>query len=181
MFLGNSNNSKGNSCDFIPISFISKDLDRINFSKIFNDIEVNKLFPSKKLSSKYCKDDFSFSCSFRQNKSIRHNICNYRPNILKIDDLMIDNIDNVESHCHLYSDYVNRTVGHVITGDVNIVSNRKLRDVFKKGFNYIESTFKNKFEIIKSLKKDIIDYIYVDFLISIVLMYDFWWMERYSI
>ena len=50
---------------------------------------------------------------------------------------MIDNISNVECHGHLYSDYVNSTVGHVITGDVNIISNRKFRDVFKKCYNYI--------------------------------------------
>ena len=42
--------------DFIPINFISKDLDRIHFSKILNNTEIYKLFPSKNLSSKYSKN-----------------------------------------------------------------------------------------------------------------------------
>ena len=46
------------------------------------------------------------------------------------------------------------SLGHVITGDVNIVKNKKLRNLFKK-----ESTFRNKTGIIKSLKIDVSNYI----------------------
>ena len=55
--------------------------------------------------------------------------------------------------------FIDNNVGHVITGDVNIVKNKKLRNLFKKGYNYIESTFRNKAEIIKSIKIDVSNYI----------------------
>ena len=69
--LGKSRNTDINSGDFVSIKFISKDLDKIDFSKLFNDPVIHKLFSSKKLSAKYSKDSFSFSCSFKQSKSIR--------------------------------------------------------------------------------------------------------------
>ena len=53
----------------------------------------------------------------------------------------------------LYSENIDRSVGHVITGNISIVTNKKLRDLFKKGYNYIESTFKINYEIIKKIKK----------------------------
>ena len=65
----------------------------------------------------------------------------------------------ISCNCHLYSEFIDNNVGHVITGDVNIVKNKKLRNLFKKGYNYIESTFRNKAEIIKSLKIDVSNYI----------------------
>ena len=165
--LGKTRNTDINSGDFVSIKFISKDLDKIDFSKLFNDPVIHKLFPSKKLSAKYSKDTFSFSCSFKQSKSIRHSICNYRPSILEYDNNSILNNDNINTsndsniscNCHLYSEFIDNDVGHVITGDVNIVKNKKLRNLFKKGYNYIESTFRNKAEIIKSLNIDVSNYI----------------------
>ena len=137
--LGKTRNTDINSGDFVSIKFISKDLDKIDFSKLFNDPVIHKLFPSKKLSAKYSKDTLSFSCSFKQMKSIRHNICNYRPSILEYDNndnINTSNDSNISCHFHLYSEFIDNNVGHVIT-DVNLVKNKKLRNLFKKGYNYI--------------------------------------------
>ena len=65
---------------------------------------------------------------------------------------------------HLHSEHIDRSVGHVITGNVGIVSNKKLSDLFKKGY-YIESTFKNKNEI-KSLKRILMIILILKFPIS---------------
>ena len=58
--LGKSSKKYVNRGDFVTINLISKDLDKIYFSKIFNDPEIHKSFPAKKLSAKYSKDEFSF-------------------------------------------------------------------------------------------------------------------------
>ena len=150
--LGTCNKKSKHFGDFIPINFISNDLDKINFSKSLNNTNIYNLFPSKYISSKYSKKKFSFSCSFKQSQPIRSKIFNYRPTILSTDNLLDGNII---CNCHLYSKHIDRSVGHVITGNVGIVKNKKLHDLFNKGDNYIESTFNNKYEIIKSLKKDI--------------------------
>ena len=44
--LGECNKKSKQFGDFIPINCISKDLDRIHFSKILNYTEIYKLFPS---------------------------------------------------------------------------------------------------------------------------------------
>ena len=67
----------------------------------------------KIILSQYSKDTFSFSCSFKQSKSIRHRICNYRPSILEYDNNSILNNDNINTsndsniscNCHLYSEF----------------------------------------------------------------------------
>ena len=50
-------------------------------------------------------------------------------------------------------------MGHVITGDVNIVQNRKLRKLFKKGYTFVEPVYRNKFAIYGSIKSDITRYV----------------------
>ena len=53
--LGKTRKTDIKSGDFVSIKFISKDLDKIGFSKLFNDPVKHKLFPSKKLSAQYSK------------------------------------------------------------------------------------------------------------------------------
>ena len=79
---------------------------------------------------------------------MRYIICNYRPTILSTYDLLDDNIICI---WHLYSELYNiyRSVGHAITGNVGIATKKKFRYLLKKGYNYIESTFKNKYGVIE--------------------------------
>ena len=80
---------------------------------------------------------------------MRYIICNYRPTILSTYDLLDDNIICI---WHLYSELYNiyRSVGHAITGNVGIATKKKFRYLLKKGYNYIESTFKNKYGVIEN-------------------------------
>ena len=105
------------------------------------------------MSKKYSNTDFRFTISHKHQNSIRSDICNYKPNIVS------EALERGHTcHCNLYSQFINHDVGHVITGDVNIVANKRLRKLFKKGFSFVEPIFKNKSEIFSSLKCDIYKY-----------------------
>jgi hypothetical protein len=77
------------------------------------------LFPNKHLSKKFCNPDFRFSTCYKYENSIRRNIINYKENILDEGD-----IADIQCYCHLYPDFIDKSVGHVFTGDVNIVHNQ---------------------------------------------------------
>ena len=50
---------------------------------------------------------------------------------------------------------INPDFGHVITGNVDIVTNNNLRRIFHKGLNFIEATYRNKAEILSSICNDL--------------------------
>ena len=69
-------------------------------------------------------------------------------------------IDDVKCFCHLYPDFINSSVGHVVTGNVSILKNKKLRNIFKKGYKFIVHIYnKNKYCILQNFKQDISSYI----------------------
>ena len=68
-------------------------------------------------------------------------------------------IVNFNCLCNHYSKFINPSVGHVITGNVDIVKNKKLRKLFKKCYTFIEPVYKNNFDIFGSVKSDLHNYI----------------------
>ena len=151
-----SNKSKHDSenVEYVPIKFISKEVEEFNLSKILNDKDFFKLFPVKDLAKKFSKEDFKFNVCFKYGNSIRSSITNYRQEIVG------DTFDkNPSCFCHLYPEYIDVKSGHVVTGNMDIIDNHKIRTLFKKGLKYIEPLYKNKAEIIHSLLADIKLYI----------------------
>ena len=139
-----------NNMTYIPILFISKELENLGFKDILNDKDAFKLFPSKELSNKYSKDDFEFNICFKYLNSRHREITNYKHEIVKH-----NNDIPTTCFCHLYKDYINPDFGHVITGNVDIVTNNNLRHIFHKGFNFIESIYRNKAEILSGICNDL--------------------------
>ena len=76
-----------------------------------------KYFPSKHLSKKYNNPEFKFNVCYNYDRSIKGKVINYKKNILYNDE----DLGQVRCNCNLYSEYVDPNVGHVITGNVNIV------------------------------------------------------------
>ena len=113
-----------------------------------------KVFLFKDLSKKFSNLQFRFSTCFKYEKSIRADVTNYKEHILSNEP-----ISNVNCFCSHYSDFIDPSVGHVITGNVDIVKNNKLRKLFKKGYTYIEPVYINKFDILRSVKSDLHRYI----------------------
>ena len=147
-----SNKKDTKYLDYVPLKFISKELEDIDFNSILNS--YRSVFPSKFLNAKFKNEDFRFVSCFKYERSIRGDISNYKSVVL---DGSSD--DRYECFCHLYPEFINKDCGHVVSGDMRIVSNRKLRKLFQKGMGFIESTYKNHITIINRLSKDIDNYI----------------------
>ena len=140
--------------EFVPITFITKELESLGLDSILNDTGAMKYFPYKDLSKKFSNIDFRFSTCYKYEKSIRAGVTNYKENILNDDPDCV-----AKCYCNLYSDFIDPTIGHVISGDVRLVPNLKLRRLFKKGYTFIEPIYKTKFQIFRCIRSDINSYI----------------------
>ena len=117
----------------LPIFFDNKGLEHIKLSSILHEDDVVDLLP-KPLQ----KDEVS-SVVYSLGSTIRNKIFNYKETVNSI------NTEDVETHgtgiascdCH-ESEFVNGHHGHVVTGDLRIIRNDKLRKLISKGPNFRE-------------------------------------------
>ena len=58
--------------EFVPIKFVSKELEDIDLNNILNDSEAMQYFPSKHLSKKFNNEEFRFSACYKYEQSIRY-------------------------------------------------------------------------------------------------------------
>ena len=116
------------------ISFSNKGLDFINLSKLLRSPVAIACLPPQMQKSDIPMIIYSL------NQPIRSKIFNYN-NFIKSLDLnkFIDNNDTVQCSCKDFdSSFVNADFGHIVTGDLNIVDNFKLRNILSKGPKYRE-------------------------------------------
>ena len=131
---------------FMVINFSNKLMNYINLHKIFNNNSVSNLFPTI--------DDNTFkkpTISFKYSKTIKSKITNYRQTI---------HDDNIPTQCDCHThDAQYKVNDHVFTGNLNIIHNKELRSLLKKGLNHRETPPANKDTIIKTLSDSIDSYI----------------------
>ena len=108
--------------------FENKSLDFINFQKIINQEDVVKTLPDK-------MKDLNPAVVYKLKPSIRSKIFNYKEFTINMD--VYNNVDAYPCHCN-GSSFVDSDHGHVVTGDLRIVDNNKLRKLFVKGPKYRE-------------------------------------------
>ena len=109
---------------FLVVKYVNKHVEYIDFKKIFKDsaVSVASPFKSNNLSVP--------SVSYRYPRTIRSKVLNYKeaydnfcdPNILTCDCASSKFVDDYHKH--------------VITGDLRLVKNDKLRTLLSKGLNY---------------------------------------------
>ena len=141
-------------CDYVPITFISKEVENLNIQTIINDPILMKLFPAKQLNKKYQHEDFRLNTCYKHMNSIRGALQNYKSTILQVPPTT-----GYSCYCHLYPDHIDHDLGHVVTGELSIIANKKLRKLFSKGYNFIDPIYKNRHKIFDSLKRDVNSYI----------------------
>ena len=113
---------------FIKLNFVNKGIDAINLPSILRSKPVIETVPT------YFEEKESPVISYTYTKTIASKIFNF-PSTLS--DLDYHQFHSNPRHCecntssHLYQPY-----GYVITGDLSIVSNSKLRDLIAKGPTY---------------------------------------------
>ena len=94
-------------------------------------------------------------CIRDSTKTIAGKIFNFKQSITDIDFEL--GTTNISCDCHV-SDVRYEPVGHVITGNLGIVENRKLRKLLDKGPSFREQNNNNWDTNLKILKKAIREY-----------------------
>ena len=136
------------STSYITIKHVNKMVEKVQLNRIFRDTHIASLFPVK--SEFHSKPTVSYSYS----NSVRAAIVNYRQAISDPDH------ENVICNCNSYPDkYIDVNHGHIYTGDMDLVSNDKLRSLLYRGLGYHEQQSPNKEDAFISINKGLDSYI----------------------
>ena len=115
---------------FLPLQFANKGLDAINLANILHHKSVKEKIPAN------FKDKSVPKISYTYTTPIAPRIFNYKK---VLQDLEIDDFKAKPPDCSCAnSPFKYGPSGHIITGDLNIVQNKSLRDVLSKGPKYRE-------------------------------------------
>ena len=134
---------------FLKLSFANKGLDAIHLSNILHQKSVKSKIPP------YFKDQSVPIISYTYTTPIATKIFNYKQ---VLQDLNINDFKSKPPDCTCASSpFVYDPAGHVITGDLNIISNISLRSVLAKGPKYREPksiNWKHNFKILMDSVED---------------------------
>ena len=116
------------------LSFSNKALDFINLSKL-----LRSQISMASLPQQMDKTDIPMII-YTLNRSIRSKIFNYNEFIKSLDlNEFINTDEHVKCCCDQFDDsFINKDLGHIITGDLNIIDNPKLKNLIFKGPKYRE-------------------------------------------
>ena len=117
----------------IPIYFDNKGLEHIKLSSILHDDDVIHKLPST------FQQEESPSIVYTLSNTIRNDLFNYKDTVNSIhtNDNQTHATGITTCDCH-NSQFVNEHHQHVVTGDLRIIRNQKLRKLISKGPNYRE-------------------------------------------
>ena len=115
---------------FIKLDFINKGIDAVNLSSILRSKSVTETVPT------YFKEKEPPIISYAYTKAIGSKILKFSSTLL---DLDYHQFHNNPSPCECStSSHLYQPNGHVITGNLSIIPNSKLRDLIAKGPKYRE-------------------------------------------
>ena len=115
---------------FLKIKFANKGIDALNVSNILNQNSVQNNFPP------YFQNKESPCISYSYTRSVASKIFNYKRSLQQIDyNSLSQNPLPCTCPC---SEFLYAPCGHVVTGDLSIVQNEKLRYFLRKGPKFRE-------------------------------------------
>ena len=113
------------------VEFPNKAIEYIKLETILKDRKLQKSIPYKP-----SKD---ISITFTYNKPCKLSICNYTKILRNLTYDKLQNIMNTPCECET-NPYTYEPLQHVLTGDLSIIENQKLRSIFKNGSKYRPAT-----------------------------------------
>ena len=130
-----SNNEDVNISKYFVCNFINRNINTIPLNKILNSKKMKSLYPSDMKPK--------IKTSYKYQDPIRRKVLNY--------SRTVKDYHGEELSCTCVNNkYKDPQLGHVVTGDISIVKNRKLRNLLNKGLNYREPENLSKNYILKS-------------------------------
>ena len=119
--------SKSSNRHFVKITFHNKGIEMINLSQILHSRRVTDTVPT------FFEDKEPPGLCYKYTKTIAPTIFNFRKVSKTLD------INKQPSGCECSSPpYVYGPLGHIVTGDLSLIANRKLRGIIRKGPNFRE-------------------------------------------
>lgn len=106
--------------DYCVVDFLDKDFECLKIPKTLHDLKY--LLPT---------NNIKVSVAFRYCKPLRNLVCNYNyysKNLKKIGSL--------DCHCNDYKDFIDTSFGHIVSGDLNIIRDPKLRFLLGLGSKF---------------------------------------------
>ena len=123
-------NTETKNRPFLKIKFANKVIDALNFSNILNQKSVQSNIPP------YFQNKESPCISYSYTRSVASKIFNYKRSLQQID---FNSLSQNPLPCTCPgSEFLYAPCGHVVTGDLSIVQNDKLRDLLRKGPKFRE-------------------------------------------
>ncbi|MCP4394501.1 MAG: GIY-YIG nuclease family protein [Alphaproteobacteria bacterium] len=123
-------NAKSNDCYRLCVDFPNKGMELIGFCNIFKDRKLRKIIPIGKIS-----EVKPVSVVYKYEPPFSRKLCNYSACLREIMEGKYQDYIN-GCPCELFPKFVYSHTGHVLTGDLSIVSNNQLRELFAKGAKY---------------------------------------------
>ncbi len=112
------------------VEFPNKGVELIQLSNIFLDKKLNKIIPID-----IGKTIKKVAVVYKYEQPISRKLINYSKTLRNMGIKDVQNILESECRCS-QSPFLYKQVGHVITGNLDIVGNWELREIFKKGSKY---------------------------------------------
>ena len=120
----------------ITIKFVNKGLDEIHINNIFHSAEVISSLPQQ-----LQKEEEIPSCTMKLDPPVRNKILNYRETVASLNiavDEDVSFVHNLPSCECVNSEFCDPHHKHIVSGDLRIIENSKLRKLLTKGPNYRE-------------------------------------------
>ena len=140
----------------ITLDFENKLMEEVNICSMFKEADIINLFPFQLLcmdssinSQNVCKP----TVSYRYGDTIQRKILNYN-NIIKSDEVP----ENITCNC-VNSIYKDPHHKRVVTGNLNFIEDKDLRNLLGKGLNFRPPKLRNSKKAIESFKVGIEGYI----------------------
>lgn len=120
--------------EFIVLPFCCKFIDRLDLRSIFRDSSLEALLPSA------MKDFLPLKVFYKYNSPIGRKLFNYGSFLKNLNTSQIQEIVKGDCSCTT-SPFLYPPHGHIITGDLNIIPDKHLRDLMAYGAKYREPSY----------------------------------------
>ncbi len=122
--------NKSKDCYRLCVDFPNKGMEIIGFQNIFKDSKFCKIIPSEKREQVK-----PVAVVYKYLPPFSRTICNYSACLREISNGNFNDCIN-KCSCANYSEFVYEPTGHVITGNLDIIPEGPLRNIFSKGAKY---------------------------------------------